>query len=100
MKTILEKRFQLQLLFALIASISVAVLTVELVANAIRHAESFVVSDTIRTLNHPIEELDREYPLRLGSDTTWSELPTKARDLTLRGISRTDGGLSRHRSII
>jgi len=89
MRSIFQKRFQLQLLFALIAAISVASLTVTLVVDAVRHAESFVLSDTDRALNHAIRELDREYRLRRHDDTTWAQLPSGARDLTLRAISQT-----------
>ena len=60
MRSLLQKRFQLQLLFALIAAVSVAALAIELVINAVRHAESFVLSDTDRTLNHALQELDHE----------------------------------------
>jgi signal transduction histidine kinase len=104
MSNIFQKRFQLQLLFALVAAISVAALTVELVVNAIRHAEGFVLTDTKRTLIHAIQELDREYSLRQHRDTArvdmapsdmarfdtpWADLPETARDLTLRAISQT-----------
>lgn len=83
MKSVLQQRFQLQLLFALIAAISVATLAVELVVNAVRHAEGFVLSDTNRALNQAIHELDREYRLRRHGDATWTELPTGSQDLTL-----------------
>jgi signal transduction histidine kinase len=89
MRNIFQKRFQLQLLFALIAAISVASLTVTLVVDAVRHAESFVLSDTNRTLNHAIRELDREYGLRRHADSAWTQLPGSAQDLTLRAISQT-----------
>jgi signal transduction histidine kinase len=91
---IFQKRFQLQLLFALVAAVSVATLTVELVVNAVQHAEGFVLSDTKGALSHAIQELDREYRLRrhgdaARGDTVWMELPWTARDLTLRAISQT-----------
>jgi signal transduction histidine kinase len=99
MSNLFQKRFQLQLLFALVAAVSVAALTVELVVNAIRHAEGFVLSDTKRTLTHAIQELDHEYSLRKHRDTVradttfldtpWADLPLAARDLTLRAISQT-----------
>jgi len=94
MSNIFQKRFQLQLLFALVAAISVAALTIELVASGIRHAEGFVLTDTKRTLTHAIQELDREYGLRRRGetsrgDTSWANLPLTARDLTLQAISRT-----------
>ena len=89
MKNLFQKRFQLQLLFALIAAISVAALAVELVANAVRHAESFVLSDTNRVLGHAIQELDREYRLRRHDGSSWSQLPSAQQDLTLQAISQT-----------
>ena len=93
MSNLFQKRFQLQLLFALVAAVSVAALTIELVVNAVRHAEGFVLADTKRTLNHAIQELDRESTLRqhrdTGSGTPWADLPLNARDLTLRAISQT-----------
>ncbi len=89
MKSIFHKRFQLQLLFALVAAISVAALTIELVVNAVRHAESFVLSDTDRSLAHALQDLDREYRLRRHGDATWGKLPASAQDLTLRAISQT-----------
>ncbi len=89
MRSIFQKRFQLQLLFALVAAISVAALTLALGADAVRHAESFVLSDTDRALQHALRELDREYRLRQHDDATWAQLPSGARDLTLRAISQT-----------
>lgn len=96
MSNVFQKRFQLQLLFALLAAISVAALTVELVANAIRHAEGFVLTDTKRALTQAINELDREYRLRQRAtasaqptETPWADLPITAQDLTLRAISQT-----------
>ena len=88
MRSVLQKRFQLQLLFALIAAVSVAALAIELVINAVRHAESFVLSDTDRTLNHALQELDHEYRLRGANDATWKGLPAGAQGLTLRAISQ------------
>jgi signal transduction histidine kinase len=88
MRSILQKRFQLQLLFALIAAVSVAALAIELVINAVRHAESFVLSDTDRTLNHALQELDHEFRLRRNNDATWKGLPAGAQGLSLRAISQ------------
>ncbi len=88
MRSLLRKRFQLQLLFALIAAVSVAALAIELVINAVRHAESFVLSDTDRTLSHALQELDHEYRLRGSNDATWKGLPAGAQSLTLRAISQ------------
>jgi signal transduction histidine kinase len=89
MRSLLQRRFQLQLLFALLAAASVAALAVELVSNAIQHAESFVLAETGRTLGQALDELRREYRLRLRGDAAWDDLPVAARDVTLRGISQT-----------
>jgi signal transduction histidine kinase len=89
MRHILHSRFQLQLLCALLAAVSVIVLAIGLVANAIHHAESFVLADTNRTLDQAIHELRREYDLRLRGDGTWPKMPPGAQDITLRGISQT-----------
>ena len=98
MSDIFQKRFQLQLLFALVAAISVAALTVELVLNAVRHAEGFVLADTKRALNQAIQELDREYRLRRSDDSTWAELPSGAQDLyPARHLSNRARLLSRRR---
>jgi signal transduction histidine kinase len=86
---VFQKRFQLQLLFALLAAISVATLTVELVANAVRHAQGYVLADTNRALTNALHELQREYRLRRRDDASWSELPAGAQDVTLRAISQT-----------
>ena len=89
MRRILRRRFQLQLLFALLAATSVAILTVGLVANAVQHAEGFVLADTHRALNQAMRELGHEYALRLRGDSSWYEMPPGAQDVTLRGISQT-----------
>jgi signal transduction histidine kinase len=88
-KNAFQNRFQLQLLFALIAAVSVAALTIQLAVNAVRHAEGVVLSDTSRALNHALEELSREYRLQRSGDSSWAELPFCAQDLTLRAISQT-----------
>jgi signal transduction histidine kinase len=89
MKRIFQSRFQVQLLFALIAAVSMAALAVDLVLNAVQHAESFVLADTNRAVDHAIQELRREYALRLRDDSSWPALPERAQDVTLRGISET-----------
>ncbi len=85
----LNRRFQLQLLFAFLAAVAVSLLTIGLVMDAVHHAEGFVLTDTSRTLNHAIEELRREYKLRIHGDSSWGELPPAAQDVTLRAISQT-----------
>ena len=89
MRRIWHQRLQLQLGFALLAAISVAMLAVELTENAMRHAERFVLSDASKTLTNAVGELQREYRLRVAGDSTWAALPASAQDVTLRGISQT-----------
>ncbi len=89
MRRIFEQRLQLQLFFALAASCLVAALLVELVSDAVHHAEGYVLSDASRVLSQAIRELRREYNLRISGDSEWSTLPAGARDLSLRAISET-----------
>lgn len=89
MRRILQRRFQVQLALALVAAASVAVLTVGLVANAVSHADGYVMSDADRTLDRAIRELRREYELRVSADSQWAQTPPAAQDVTLRGISQT-----------
>ncbi len=82
------RRLQLQLVFVLLAAISVATLSVILISSAIRGAERVVIADTRKTLDAANEELDRQYFYRVSSDSGWVSLPTSARDISLRAISR------------
>ncbi len=87
MKRVLHKRLQLQLLFALLAAVSVAALAFEMVSIALRHAESFVLADSSRALREATAALRREYAMRISSDSAWSSLPAGAQDLSLRAIT-------------
>jgi signal transduction histidine kinase len=76
-RVILRRRFQLQLLFALVAAASVTALVLDLAVSTVQHAGRFVVSDTNRTLGQAIRELKHGYP------------DLAAADARLRGISQT-----------
>jgi signal transduction histidine kinase len=82
------RRLQLQLLFVLIAALSVTALSVLLISNAIRSAEGVVISDTRKMLASANAELDQQYVYRVSSDTSWPALPPAAQDVSLRAISQ------------
>jgi signal transduction histidine kinase len=82
------RRLQLQLVFVLVAAISVTILSAILIANAIRGAERVVVGDTRRTLDAADAELALQYSYRVSSDSSWDQLPATARDISLRAISQ------------
>lgn len=88
MKHLLQNRLLLQLLFTLVAAISVATLSVVLITEAIRGAESVVLGETTKTLATAIRELRQQYFYRASSDSTWQTLPIQARDVSLRGITQ------------
>lgn len=83
------RRIQLQLLFVLIAAISVSTLSVILIASAVGRAERYVVADTHNVLNAALAELNQQYRYRTESDSSWEALPVAAQDVSLRGISQT-----------
>jgi signal transduction histidine kinase len=82
------RRLQLQLLFGLVAALSVTALSVLLISNAIRSAEGVVIADTRKTLATANAELDQQYSYRVSSDSSWSRLPAAAQDVSLRAISQ------------
>lgn len=82
------RRLQLQLLFVLVAALSVTTLSVLLISNAIRSAEGVVIADTRKTLITANVELDQQYSYRVGSDSSWAALPAAAQDVSLRAISQ------------
>ncbi|HLJ15065.1 MAG TPA: ATP-binding protein [Bryobacteraceae bacterium] len=88
MKSLLKKRLQLQLLFVLLAAVLVAALSVLLISDAIRGAESVVLNDASKALTTAVSELDRQYRDRVGADTAWRALPVPAQDTSLRGVSQ------------
>jgi signal transduction histidine kinase len=82
------RRLQLQMVFVLVAAISVTILSAILIAGAIRGAERIVVGDTSRTLDGANAELALQYSYRVGSDPGWDQFPVSARDISLRAISQ------------
>ncbi len=77
------------MLFTLIAAVSVATLSVVLITEAIRSAERVVLGEANKTVSSAIGELKQQFEYRAASDTSWSGLPTQARDVSLRGITQT-----------
>jgi len=86
---LLQNRLLLQLLFTLVAALSLAALSVILITEAVRSAERVVLGETAKTLAAAIGELDQQYQYRVASDSAWSSLPAAARDLSLRAITQT-----------
>jgi len=82
------RRLQLQLVFVLLAAISVATLSAILIARSIRGAERVVVGDTRRVLSAANAELELQYSERANADTGWAMLPDAARDISLRAVSQ------------
>lgn len=89
MNRLLQNRLTLQMLFALAAALSVAALSVVLITEAIRSAESVVLSEANRTIATAIKELKQQYQYRSAADNSWLSLPARARDVSLRGITQT-----------
>jgi signal transduction histidine kinase len=88
MNRLLRNRLLLQLSFTLVAAASVAILSVVLITEAIRSAESVVLGEANRTLATAISELKQQYQYRASSDSAWRTLPLQARDVSLRGITQ------------
>src|ERR1035438_2405477 len=82
------RRLQLQLVFVLLAAISVATLSAMLIVRSIRGAERVVIGDTRRVLNAATSELELQYSYRVNADSSWGALPTTAHDISLRAISQ------------
>ena len=82
------RRLQLQLVFVLVAAISVATLSAILISSAIHGAERVVIEDTRKTLDAANAELAQQYSYRVNSDPSWTSLPTAAQDVSLRAISQ------------
>ena len=89
MNRLLQNRLLLQLLFTLIAALSVATLSVVLITEAIQGAERVVLGEANRVIATAVGELKQQYQYRASSDTAWSSLPAAARDVSLRAITRT-----------
>jgi len=86
---LLKNRLVLQLLFTLVAAMSVAALSVVLITEAVRSAESVVLGEAHKAISTAINELKQQYQYRASSDTSWQALPRQARDVSLRGITQT-----------
>jgi len=84
-----NNRLQLQLFFVLLSAVSVAALSVLLISQAVRSAESAVLADTRQALAASAGELSQQLDARIASDTSWATLPASAREISLRGISQT-----------
>ena len=89
MNRLLRNRLVLQLLFTLIAAVSVATLSAVLITEAVRSAESVVLGEANKTISTALSELRQQYQYRAASDSSWSALPPQARDVSLRGITQT-----------
>jgi signal transduction histidine kinase len=87
MKGFLQRRLQLQLLFILLAAVSVVALGGLLIYDSIHSAETAILADTHRELASATGELGQQYEARVGSDVTWPTSPASARNTALRAIS-------------
>lgn len=88
-RRILHRRFQLQLLFALVATVSVSLLAIGLVINAVRHAEGFVLTDTERQLDHAVQQLERQSETLRGSSRREPSPPPPERDEAFYAIAQS-----------
>src|ERR1700689_2634667 len=82
------RRLQLQLVFVLLAAISVATLSAILIVRSVRGAERVVLGDTRRALSGANAELELQYSERVNADSAWVTLPDAARDISLRAVSQ------------
>lgn len=89
MNRLLQNRLVLQLLFAFLAAVSVASLSVVLITEAIQGAERVILGETNKLITNAIAELKQQYSYRVASDPSWHGLPSAARDLSARGITQT-----------
>ncbi len=89
MNRLLQNRLVLQLLLTFAAALSVATLSVVLVSEAVRSADSLVLGDASKTITAAIRELKQQYQYRAWSDSSWSSLPASAKDVSLRAITQT-----------
>jgi hypothetical protein len=65
---IVRHRLVQQLFFALLATVSVAALSVLLITQAVRRAERVVVAETTQALTTANRELEQQYRYRVSSD--------------------------------
>lgn len=89
MNRLLRNRLLLQLLFTLVAAVSLAALSALLISEAIRSAQSVLLSEAAQTVGTAIGDLQQQYNYRVNSDSSWTSLPESARNVSLRGITQT-----------
>jgi signal transduction histidine kinase len=86
---LLQNRLVLQLLFTSAAALSLCAISVILITDAVRNAERVVLGEANKTVAAAVDELKQQYQYRAFSDSLWPSLPDQARDISLRGITRT-----------
>jgi signal transduction histidine kinase len=84
-----QNRLVLQLLFTLIAAASLAGISIVVIADAIRSAESVVVGEATKTVTSALEAMRAQQQYRASSDPSWTALPAAAKDVSLRAITDT-----------
>jgi signal transduction histidine kinase len=82
------RRLQLQLVFVLLAAISIAALSAILISGVVGGAERVVIRDTNKSLNAANGELARRYDDRVRSDPVWASLSLADQNNALRAISQ------------
>jgi len=87
MSGILQRRLQLQLLFILLAAVSVTALSALLIYDSLRSVETAILSDTHRELASAIRALSEQYTARVAADLTWPASSSAAKNASLRAIS-------------
>ena len=83
-----NRRLQIQLLFSVIAALSVTALSILLILEAVRTAEHMVVADARHTIDRALEQLVGRYGDRVGADPSWPALPGEAQELSLGSLAR------------
>jgi hypothetical protein len=89
MNPLLRNRLLLQLLFTLVAAVSLAALSVLLITEAVRSAQTALLTEAAQTVGTAIGDLQQQYSYRVSSDRAWTSLPEPARNVSLRGITQT-----------
>jgi signal transduction histidine kinase len=88
MNGLLKNRLLLQLVFTSAAALSVMALSVLLVRQAVRNAQSALVSEAQQATATAASELLSQYGEISGLDSSWTGLPEAAQDVSLQSISR------------
>ncbi|MBI4873785.1 MAG: hypothetical protein HY822_04020 [Acidobacteria bacterium] len=89
MTGLLRRRLQLQLALIFLAGGCMALLSALLIRDALRGAESLVLSETRQALGAALGELDRQALERVTMETDWPALAPELRAVSLGGISQT-----------